>query len=66
MNRLPIAKRAQIIQMLVEGASLRAVSRMADVSINTVTKLLLDVADAAHAYHCASGTGRALQAGPMR
>jgi IS1 family transposase len=52
MNRLPIAKRAQIIQMLVEGASLRAVSRMADVSINTVTKLLLDVADAAHAYHC--------------
>jgi IS1 family transposase len=51
MNRLPIAKRAQIIQMLVEGASLRATSRMADVSINTVTKLLLDVADAAHAYH---------------
>ncbi len=51
MNRLPIAKRAQIIQMLVEGASLRATSLMADVSINTVTKLLLDVADAAHAYH---------------
>jgi IS1 family transposase len=51
MNRLPIAKRAQIIQMLVEGASLRATSRMADVSINTVTKLLVDVADAAHAYH---------------
>lgn len=51
MNRLPIAKRAQIIQMLVEGASLRATSRMADVSINTVTKLLLDVADAAHSYH---------------
>ena len=48
MNGLPIAKRAQIIQMLVEGASLRAVTRMADVSINTVTKLLLDVADAAH------------------
>src|ERR1035437_1437690 len=51
MNRLPIEKRAQIIQMLVEGASLRATSRMADVSINTVTKLLLDVADAAHSYH---------------
>jgi IS1 family transposase len=51
MNRLPLTKRAQIIQMLVEGASLRATSRMADVSINTVTKLLLDVADAAHAYH---------------
>jgi IS1 family transposase len=51
MNRLPIAKRAQIIQMLVEGASLRSCSRMADVSINTVTKLLVDVADAAYAYH---------------
>jgi IS1 family transposase len=51
MNRLPIAKRAQIIQMLVEGASLRATSRMADVSINTVTKLLVDVADAAYGYH---------------
>jgi IS1 family transposase len=51
MNRLPIAKRAQIIQMLVEGASLRSTSRMADVSINTVTKLLVDVADAAYAYH---------------
>ncbi|MGH9342887.1 MAG: IS1 family transposase, partial [Terriglobia bacterium] len=51
MNRLPIAKRAQIIQMLVEGASLRSVSRVADVSLNTVTKLLLDVADAAHSYH---------------
>jgi IS1 family transposase len=51
MNRLPIAKRAQIIQMLVEGASLRSTSRIADVSINTVTKLLLDVGEAAHAYH---------------
>lgn len=51
MNRLPIAKRAQILRMLVEGNSLRAVSRMADVSINTVTKLLLDVADAAYGYH---------------
>ena len=51
MNRLPIAKRAQIIQMLVEGSSLRATSRMADVSINTVTKLLVDVADAAYRHH---------------
>jgi IS1 family transposase len=51
MNRLPNAKRAQIIQMLVEGSSLRATSRMADVSINTVTKLLVDVAEAAYEYH---------------
>jgi len=51
MNRLPIDKRAQIIQLLVEGSGLRAVSRIGDVSINTVTKLLLDVASAAYTYH---------------
>lgn len=50
MNRLPTAKRVQIISALVEGSSLRATSRMADVSINTVTKLLLDVADACGTY----------------
>ncbi|MGH6958030.1 MAG: IS1 family transposase [Caulobacteraceae bacterium] len=43
MNRLPLAKRAQIVGLLVEGNSLRATSRLADVSINTVTKLLVDV-----------------------
>lgn len=37
--------------MLVEGNSLRATSRMADVSINTVTKLLVDVGIAAAKYH---------------
>jgi IS1 family transposase len=50
MNRLDIAKRAQIIGLLVEGNSLRAASRLADVSINTVTKLLVDVGSAALAY----------------
>lgn len=43
MNRMPIAKRAQILGFLVEGMSLRAASRLADCSINTVTKLLVDV-----------------------
>jgi IS1 family transposase len=51
MNRLPLAKRVQIIGMLVEGNSLRATSRLCDVSINTVTKLLVDVACASAAYH---------------
>jgi hypothetical protein len=37
--------------MLVEGNSLRATSRLCDVSINTVTKLLLDVAEGAAKYH---------------
>lgn len=36
--------------MLVEGNSLRSASRMADASINTVTKLLVDVGAACSAY----------------
>ena len=50
MNRLPIEERARIIGMLIEGMSLRATSRLADVSINTVTKLLVDVGSAAADY----------------
>lgn len=43
MNKLNIQKRAQILGMLVEGNSLRATSRMADVSYNTVLKFAADV-----------------------
>lgn len=50
MNKLNTAKRAQIIGMLVEGNSMRATSRMADCSINTVTKLLVDVGTACSQY----------------
>jgi hypothetical protein len=50
MNRLPIAKRAQILNCLVEGTSLRAASRIADVSINTVYKLLIDTGEACSTY----------------
>ena len=46
MNSLSITKRAQILHLLVEGMSLRAASRIADVSINTITKLLVDVGEA--------------------
>ena len=42
MNKLPIAKRVQILSMLCEGSSMRSISRVADVSINTVSKLLVD------------------------
>jgi IS1 family transposase len=42
MNKLPVAQCAQILAMLCEGASMRSVSRLADVSINTVSKLLED------------------------
>lgn len=43
MNRMHLAKRAQVVGLLVEGMSMRATSRIADCSINTVTKLLCDV-----------------------
>ena len=51
MNKLPPAKRAMILNMLVEGTSMRAVSRMTGVSINTVSKLLVDAGNACAAYH---------------
>lgn len=50
MNKLDIKKRAQILHMLVEGNSLRATARMADVSRNTVDKLLRDVGIGCLAY----------------
>jgi IS1 family transposase len=46
MNRLPIEKRVRILGCLTEGMSMRATSWLADVSINTVTKLLVDVGTA--------------------
>ena len=51
MNKLPLAKRVQILSMLCEGVSMRSISRIADVSINTVTKLLEDAGEACLALH---------------
>ena len=50
MNKLSLQKRTQIIGLLVEGNSMRAASRLADCSINTVTKLLVDVGYACQFY----------------
>lgn len=50
MNVLPIEKRAQILQLLVEGMSMRAVTRITGCSINTVTKLLIDAGTACAAF----------------
>jgi IS1 family transposase len=50
-NVLETSKRAQILSMLVEGMSMRAISRVADCSINTVTKLLVDAGNACLEYH---------------
>lgn len=51
MNKLPTAKRVQILNLLCEGVSMRAISRLADVSINTVSKLLEDAGRACDAFH---------------
>ena len=51
MNRLPLAKRTQILAMLCEGSSMRSISRITDVSINTVSKLLVEAGEACLAIH---------------
>ena len=51
MNKLPLEKRVQILSMLCEGSSMRAISRVVGVSINTVTKLLLDAGAACERFH---------------
>ena len=51
MNKLPLAKRVQILSMLCEGSSMRSISRVVDVSINTVTKLLVDAGEACLELH---------------
>ena len=51
MNKLPVAQRAQILSILCEGASMRPVSRLADVSINTVCKLLEDMGRFCAGFH---------------
>ncbi len=51
MNKLPLQKRVQILDMLVEGMSLRAASRLSECSFNTVAKLLVDAGKACEAYH---------------
>jgi IS1 family transposase len=50
MNRLSTEKRGQIIGALVEGNSIRATCRMTGAAKNTVTKLLVDVGQAAADY----------------
>jgi IS1 family transposase len=51
MNKLPHAKRTQILAMLCEGSSMRSISRVVDVSINTVSKLLAEAGEACLAIH---------------
>ena len=50
MNKLPLKTRKLIIRCLVEGQSIRATARTADVSKNTVVKLLIDAGKACANY----------------
>lgn len=50
MNKLPSHKRAQILHLLVEGNSMRATARIADVAFNTVDKLFIEAGRACAAY----------------
>lgn len=50
MNKLTTAKRTAVVAALVEGVSIRAISRMTGVSKTTVLKLLADLGEACAAY----------------
>jgi IS1 family transposase len=51
MNKLPLAKRVQILSMLCEGSSIRSISRVADVSYPAIDKLLRDAGAACAEFH---------------
>jgi len=51
MNKLPLAKRVQVLSMLCEGSSMRSIARVVDVSFNTVVKLLEDAGQACAEHH---------------
>lgn len=50
MNKLDRATRKQVLTLLVEGNSMRATSRIADVAFNSVVKLLIDAGKACGEY----------------
>src|SRR5258708_37376476 len=50
MNKLTTERRAQILSMMVEGNSIRAIVRMTGASKNTIVKLLEDAGEAFSAY----------------
>ncbi|MDZ4792300.1 MAG: IS1 family transposase [Hyphomicrobiales bacterium] len=57
MNKLTSEKRAQILHLLCEGNSIRAVTRLTGASKNTVNKLLIDAGKACAAFHDANVVG---------
>lgn len=57
MNKLPLSKRVQILSLLCEGSSMRSISRVCDVSINTVAKMLVDAGNVCMVFHDAKVRG---------
>jgi IS1 family transposase len=51
MNKLSVAKRAQVLSMLCEGSSMQSTSRVCDVAFNSIVKLLADAGRACEAFH---------------
>lgn len=51
MNRLDVAKRAQVVRYLAEGNSIRSTVRITGVSKNAVVKLLCDLGPTCAEYH---------------
>jgi hypothetical protein len=51
VNKLPHDKRRQILTILCEGSSMWSISRVADVSLNTVSKLLIEAGEACMILH---------------
>ncbi|MGC2744528.1 MAG: IS1 family transposase, partial [Candidatus Angelobacter sp.] len=51
MNRLSKEQQTRVVAALVEGNSIRSTARMTGIARNTITGLLVDLADACVAYH---------------
>lgn len=51
VSKAPLKTRVQILSMLCEGSSMRSISRVTGVSINTVSKMLVDAGNACAAFH---------------
>jgi len=51
MNKLPLKTGAMILNLLCEGSSMRAITRLTGVSFNTVSKLLIDAGKVCAAFH---------------
>ncbi len=50
MNRIPVERQRRILQLFIEGTSIRSIHRLTNTSPTTILSLLRDVAIAAHQF----------------